>query len=111
MLKESTNTEIRIFDGEYVLILYKNKDKIYVYYQWKYRIFKENENFIKYENRLTKKKLFYQGVYLDFVKRVYEISLEFKNRFEKYGIRSDAEFELYQQIPMLEKYIKKLEKD
>lgn len=29
---------------------------------------------------------------------------------EKYCIHSDAEIELYQQIPILEKYIKKIEK-
>ncbi len=110
LLKENTYTEIRVFDGEYVFILYKRNDELSVYYQWKYRIIKINENFIKHENRLTKKKLFYKGNYLDFVKKVYEISIEFKNKFEKYGIRSDAEAELYQQIPVLEKYIKKLEK-
>jgi hypothetical protein len=49
-------------------------------------------------------------VYLDFVKKVHKISLDVKEKFEKYGIHSDAEIELYQQIPILEKYIKKIEK-
>ena len=46
-------------------------------------------------------------MYLDFVKKVHKISLDVK---EKYGIHSDAEIELYQQIPILEKYMKKIEK-
>jgi hypothetical protein len=49
-------------------------------------------------------------VYLDFVKKVHKISLDVKEKFEKYGIHSDAEIELYQQIPILEKYMKKIEK-
>ena len=49
-------------------------------------------------------------MYLDFVKKVHKISLDVKEKFEKYGIHSDAEIELYQQIPILEKYIKKIEK-
>ena len=46
-------------------------------------------------------------MYLDFVKKVHKISLDVKEKFEKYGIYSDAEIELYQQIPILEKYMKK----
>ena len=110
MLKENKETEVRIFDGEYVLILLKKADEIYVYYQWKYRINKINGNFITMENRATKKKLFYKGKYLDFLKTVYSISLELQKKFEQYGIRSDAEMELYQQIPVLEKHIRKIEK-
>nr|DAJ77557.1 MAG TPA: hypothetical protein [Caudoviricetes sp.] len=34
-------------------------------------------------------------------------TLDVKEKFEKYGIHSDAEIELYQQIPILEKYMKK----
>lgn len=49
-------------------------------------------------------------MYLDFVKKVHKISLDVKEKFEKYGIYSDAEIELYQQIPILEKYMKKIEK-
>lgn len=49
-------------------------------------------------------------MYLDFVKKVHKISLDVKEKFEKYGIHSDAEIELYQQIPILEKYMKKIEK-
>ena len=110
LLKGNKETEVRIFDGEYVLILLKKADEIYVYYQWKYRINKINENFITMKNRATKKKLFYKGKYLDFLKTVYNISLELQKKFEQYGIRSDAEMELYQQIPVLEKHIRKMEK-
>lgn len=46
-------------------------------------------------------------MYLDFVKKVHKISLDVKEKFEKYGIHSDAEIELYQQIQILEKYMKK----
>ncbi len=110
LLKENKKTEVRIFDGEYVLILLKRNNDIYVYYQWKYLINKINDNFIEMNRRSEKMKLFYRGEYLDFVKKVYKISLDVKEKFEKYGIRSDAEIELYQQIPVLEKYIKKIEK-
>ncbi len=110
LLKENIETEVRIFDGEYVLILIKKENYIYVYYQWKYCINKINENFIEMKNRKTKKKLFYRGKYLDFLKIIYNISLELQKKFERYGIRSDAEMELYQQIPVLEKYINKIEK-
>lgn len=109
-MKENKESEVRIFDGEYVLILCKKGDKIYVYYQWKYCINKVNENLIEWKNRPTKKKLFYKGKYLDFIKIIYNISLRLQKNFEKYGICSDAEFELYQQIPVLEKHIKKIEK-
>ena len=110
LLKENKESEVRIFDGEYVLILCKKGDKIYVYYQWKYCINKVNEDLIEWKNRPTKKKLFYKGKYLDFIKIIYNISLRLQKIFEKYGICSDAEFELYQQIPVLEKHIKKIEK-
>ena len=46
----------------------------------------------------------------NFLKIIYNISLELQKKFERYGIRSDAEMELYQQIPVLEKYINKIEK-
>ena len=107
LLKENKETEVRIFDGEYVLILCKKGNTIYVYYQWKYCINKINENFVEWKNRSTKKKLFYKGKYLDFIKIIYNISLRLQKKFEKYGICSDAESELYQQIPILEKHIKK----
>ena len=110
LLKDNKETEVRIFDGEYVLILLKKKKDIYIYYQWKYFINKINDNFIEMKNRSDKKKLFYKGKYLDFIKRIYNISLDIKEKFEKYGICSDSEFELYQQIPVLEKHIKKVEK-
>ena len=110
LLKDNKETEVRIFDGEYVLILLKKKKDIYIYYQRKYFINKINDNFIEMKNRSDKKKLFYKGKYLDFIKRIYNISLDIKEKFEKYGICSDSEFELYQQIPVLEKHIKKVEK-
>ena len=110
LIKEKTETEVRIFDGEYVLILYKENKKIYVYYQWKYFINKVNDKFIEYKIRPTKKKLFYKGSYLDFIKKIYTISLELQKKIEKYGKITDAEYELEQQIHVLEKYIKKLEK-
>ena len=110
LLKENKESEVRIFDGEYVLILLKKKKDIYIYYQWKYFINKVNEDLIEWKNRPTKKKLFYKGKYLDFIKIIYNISLRLQKNFEKYGICSDAEFELYQQIPVLEKHIKKIEK-
>ena len=110
LLKENKESEVRIFDGEYVLILCKKGDKIYVYYQWKYCINKVNEDLIEWKNRPTKKKLFYKGKYLDFIKIIYNISLRLQKKFEKYGICSDAESELYQQIPVLKKHIKKTEK-
>ena len=71
---------------------------------------KINENFVEWKNISTKKKLFYKGKYLDFIKTIYNISLRLQKKFEKYGICSDAESELYQQIPVLEKHIKETEK-
>ena len=61
-------------------------------------------------NRLTQKKLFYKGAYLDFVKKLYNISLELQKKVEKYGIITDAEVELPQQMDMLKKHIAKIEK-
>ena len=61
-------------------------------------------------NRSTQKKLFYKGVYLDFVKKLYNISLELQKKVEKYGIITDAEVELPQQMDMLKKHIAKIEK-
>ena len=109
LLKENEEKEVRIFDGEYVLLFYRKDNEIYVYYQWKYCINKINENLIELKNRPTKKKLFYKGRYVDFLKTIYKIALKLQKQFEKYGMRSDAEIELYQQIPVLEKYIKKIE--
>lgn len=110
LLKENKEREVRIFDGEYVLLLYRKDGDIYVYYQWKYCINKVSDNWIEWKNRPTKKRLFYKGKYIDFLKIIYDIALRLQKKFEKYGICSDAEMELYQQIPVLEKYIKKLEK-
>ena len=109
LLKENEEKEARIFDGEHVLLFYRKDRDIYVYYQWKYCINKVNENWIEWKNRPTKKKLFYKGKYVDFLKIIYDIALKLQEKFEKYGIRSDAEMELYQQIPVLEKYIKKID--
>lgn len=110
LLKKNKESEVRIFDGKYVLILCKKGNEIYVYYQWKYCINKINENFLECKNRPTEKKLFYKGKYLDFIKIIYDISLKLQKKFGSYGMRSDAELELYQQIPILRKYIKKTEK-
>lgn len=110
LLKEEKEREVRIFDGEYVLILYKKGNQICVYYQWKYCIKKINDNLIYMGNRSTQKKLFYKGAYLDFVKKLYNISLELQKKVEKYGIITDAEVELPQQMDMLKKHIAKIEK-
>ncbi|MBQ1726979.1 MAG: hypothetical protein II039_06305 [Treponema sp.] len=64
LLKENKEREVRIFDGEYVLLLYRKDGDIYVYYQWKYCINKVSDNWIEWKNRPTKKKLFYKGKYI-----------------------------------------------
>lgn len=110
LLKDEKEREVRIFDGEYVLILYKKGNQICVYYQWKYCIKKISDNLIHMGNRATQKKLFYKGSYLDFIKKLYNISLELQKKLEKYGIVTAAEVELPQQMDMLKKHIAKIEK-
>lgn len=43
-------------------------------------------------------------------KKLYNISLELQKKVEKYGIITDAEVELPQQMDMLKKHIAKIEK-
>ena len=65
-----------------MLLLYRKDSDIYVYYQWKYCINKVSDNWIEWKSRPTKKKLFYKGKYIDFLKIIYDIALKLQKKLQ-----------------------------
>lgn len=112
-IKDNIPETIYIHNSGYVLILNKNENQITVFYRKKYKIVNhDSKSLIRSEHRIlpTINKRIYEGNYLFFIRQIYSIGLELKEKFKDKDKQTSGEFDFEISLNKFQKYLTKIER-